>query len=48
MNIDQTRPGSVRLPDSYWVKLRALMQNRGRAWLEKAIDREHKKMEKKQ
>ncbi len=41
-----TAPGSIRLPLDHWVKLRALMRHhQGRAWLEKVIDREHKKIE---
>jgi hypothetical protein len=43
--IEPTKATSVRLPVSYWVKLRALMTaHGGRGWLEKAIDREHKKL----
>lgn len=41
---DFSRPGSVRLYDSHWRKLRAVMQAKGRRWLEKAIDREYKKI----
>lgn len=41
---DFSRPGTVRLYDSYWRKLRAVMQAQGRRWLEKAIDREYKKI----
>ena len=44
MNKDPSKPQSIRLPASYWIKLRELMQHQGRAWLEKSIDREHKKM----
>jgi|SRR6185295_4203090 len=43
-----TKAASVRLSLEHWAKLRALMQTLGRAWLEKAIDREHKKQERQQ
>jgi len=43
---EPTKAASVRLPLSSWDKLRTLMQTKGRGWLEKAIDREHKKLEK--
>jgi hypothetical protein len=39
-----TESHGVRLPVSYWFKLRSLMTHHGgRAWLEKAIDREARK-----
>lgn len=39
-----TESHGVRLPVSYWLKLRSLMtHHHGRSWLEKAIDREAKK-----
>jgi hypothetical protein len=42
----KTSAQTVRLPDPYWVMLRRLMQyHNGRAWLEKAIAREHKKIQ---
>jgi hypothetical protein len=41
---DPTSAASIRLPESYWRKLRELMQAHGRKWLEKAIDREHKRL----
>lgn len=41
---EHTEAHGVRLPVSYWIKLRSLMQHHGgRKWLEKAIDREVKK-----
>jgi hypothetical protein len=40
----QTKASAIRLTLDHWVKLRHLMQNLGRAWLEKAIDREYKKL----
>lgn len=44
MKTEQTESHGVRLPVSYWIKLRSLMQHHGgRKWLEKAIDREVKK-----
>ena len=44
---DPSLAQSVRLRLSYWQKLRELMQHYGsRVWLEKAIDRAHKKMSK--
>lgn len=40
---ETTEAHGVRLPVSYWLKLRSLMTHHGgRAWLEKAIDREVK------
>lgn len=45
---DPSLSGSIRLRQSYWKKFRGLMQRRGnRQWLERAIDRECKKDEKK-
>lgn len=42
---DPSLAQSVRLRSSHWVKLRELMQFYGnRQWLEKAIDREYKKI----
>jgi len=41
-----TKAASVRLSLEHWAKLRALMQYFGRSWLERAIDREHKKLPK--
>jgi hypothetical protein len=38
-----TKSGSVRLTVEHWKMLRELMQQFGRAWLEKAIEREHRK-----
>jgi hypothetical protein len=38
-----TETGTIRLTKDHWVKLRELMQLFGRSWLEKSIDREHKK-----
>lgn len=35
----------LRLTVAHWQKLRELMQSRGRVWLERVIDREHKKLE---
>jgi len=35
---------SIRLPVSYWAKLRAVWQKSGGGWLLKAIDREHKRI----
>jgi len=43
VNTKSTTEG-VRLSPDSWVKLRHLMQNLGRVWLEKAIDREYKKL----
>jgi len=43
MQTEKTQAMSVRLPFSVWVKLRQLMQLKGRAWLEKAVQREHRK-----
>jgi hypothetical protein len=43
MQTEKTQAMSVRLPVSVWVKLRQLMQLKGRAWLEKAVQREHRK-----
>jgi hypothetical protein len=34
----------LRLTVEHWLKLRQLMQTRGRVWLQKIIDREHKKL----
>lgn len=42
---DPTSAATIRLPASYWTKLRELMQAYGRKWLEKAIEREYKHME---
>jgi len=40
----ETKVGGIRLPLTMWVKLRDLMAwHGGRAWLERIIDREHKK-----
>ena len=42
------RPSKVsglRLSVESWIKLRALIQAHGGRWLEKLIDREHKKLE---
>jgi len=36
----------LRLTVDHWIKLRALIQAKGRKWLEKAIDREHKSLAK--
>jgi len=46
MKIKQpTKAASIRLTLAHWIKLRELMQHhRGRAWLERIIDREHKKI----
>jgi hypothetical protein len=42
----KTSAQTVRLPDPHWVMLRRLMQyHNGRAWLEKAIAREYKKIQ---
>lgn len=42
---DLSKAQTIRLRESYWAKLRALMQFHGnRKWLEKSIDREHKKI----
>jgi hypothetical protein len=43
MQTEKTQSMSVRLPMSVWAKLRQLMQLKGRAWLEKAVQREHRK-----
>lgn len=44
MKKEHTEAHGVRLPVSYWLKLRQLMTiHGGRSWLEKAIDREVKK-----
>lgn len=43
MQTEKTQAMSVRLPVSVWVKLRQLMQLKGRTWLEKAVQREHRK-----
>lgn len=43
MQTEKTQSMSVRLPISVWAKLRQLMQLKGRAWLEKAVQREHRK-----
>jgi len=43
MQTEKTQSMSVRLPLSVWVKLRQLMQLKGRTWLEKAVQREHRK-----
>ena len=41
---ETTESHGVRLPVSYWLKLRSLMTyHGGRVWLEKAIDREARK-----
>lgn len=43
---DLSKVQTIRLRLSYWAKLRALMQFHGnRKWLERAIDREHKKID---
>ena len=39
----QSRSEGVRLNVNTWPKLRALMRLKGRAWLEKVIDREYRK-----
>lgn len=36
--------GSVRLLPAYWIKLRKVWKELGSAWLEKAIDREYKRI----
>jgi hypothetical protein len=36
----------LRLTIPHWVKLRELIQAKGRAWLESIIDREHRKLTK--
>jgi len=42
---DLSKAQTIRLRASHWAKLRALMQFHGnRKWLEKCIDREHKKV----
>jgi hypothetical protein len=42
---ENTESHGVRLPVSYWIKLRSLMTHHGgRHWLEKAIDREARKV----
>lgn len=43
MQTEKTKAMSIRLPLSVWVKLRQLMQLKGRTWLEKAVQREHRK-----
>lgn len=46
MSNKDTRVGGIRLHIDDWAKLRALMRfYRGRAWLEKIIRREHKKVD---
>ena len=35
----------IRLPPHLWPKFRAVLKANGRAWLEKLIAREHKKLE---
>lgn len=43
----QSKTGTIRLSADHFVKLRELMKlNHGRTWLEKVIDREHKKANK--
>jgi len=42
---EPTKSEGLRLTIPHWVKLRALIQHHGRAWLQKLIDREHKKIE---
>jgi len=45
MKTKQTKEiGSIRLIPSYWIKLRQVWKLVGSAWLEKAIDREHKRI----
>jgi hypothetical protein len=44
MRKPETKASAVRLTLDHWVKLRQLMQAYGRVWLEKIIDREHKKL----
>jgi hypothetical protein len=40
-----TKAASIRLTLAHWGKLRELMtHNHGRVWLERIIDREHKKI----
>jgi len=40
----KSKSEGVRLSHEHWPKLRELIQAKGRAWLEKLIDREHKKI----
>lgn len=42
----ETKASAIRLTSVHFAKLRTLMQfYRSRVWLEKAIDREYKRME---
>ncbi len=41
----KTKVEGIRLPVAHWTKLRALIQAKGRPWLEKLIDRETKKLD---
>ena len=40
----KTKSEGLRLPLEQWVQLRELIQANGRAWLEKIIVREHRKL----
>jgi hypothetical protein len=43
----ETKVGGIRLTLLHWSKLRELMvHHQGRAWLERIIDREHRKVQK--
>jgi hypothetical protein len=48
MEKPKSKSEGLRLTITHWVKLRCLIQAKGRCWLEKAIDREHKKLESQQ
>ena len=41
---EPSKSEGLRLTIPHWVKLRELIQYRGRTWLQKLIDREHKKI----
>lgn len=40
----KSKSEGLRLTVDHWVRLRELMQAKGRTWLEKIIDREYMKM----
>jgi predicted DNA-binding protein len=39
-----TKSEAIRLTVEHFRRLRQLMQKQGRAWLQRAIDKEHKKV----
>ncbi len=40
----KSKSEGLRLTVDHWTRLRALIQGKGRVWLEKLIDREYNKM----